>query len=119
MFTGETSAGKSTLINKILGKQIFRGQIQESTATVCKIRNFDKVKVVVENASGKSSVALTMDDLNSAEARKKLKDTLEKLTDMTVCQESKQHKSVDIGLPIPFLKVIAVLGISLLFIYLK
>ena len=113
MFTGETSAGKSTLINKILGKQIFRGQIQESTATVCKIRNFDKVKVVVENASGKSSVALTMDDLNSTEARKKLKDTLEKLTDMTVCQESKQHKSVDIGLPIPFLKVISVLGISL------
>ena len=105
-FVGETSAGKSTLINKILEKRLFRGRNLESTSTVCKIRNSESVRIIIENVSGKKEVIhLSECDVNTDEGLKKLRNVLKDLTDMTLSKESKQYRSVDIGFPIPLLKV--------------
>nr|XP_022288226.1 uncharacterized protein LOC111100543 isoform X2 [Crassostrea virginica] len=106
VIAGETNAGKSTLINKILEKRIFKGRNSESTSTVCKIRNSESVKITVEHLSGQMEVIDLTDkcDSNTAEGLRILRGKLRDLTDMTLSQESKQYRSVDIGLPIPFLK---------------
>ena len=109
-FAGEISAGKSTLINKILEKRILqsRNLPRESNFTVCKIRNSESVQITVEHLSGQMEV-IDLDgkcDSNTEEGLRMLRSKLKDLTDMTLSQESKQYRSVDIGLPIPFLKVI-------------
>ena len=52
-------------------------------------------------------------DSNTAEGLQILRGKLRDLTDMTLSQESKQYRSVDIGLPIPFLKVIVLTSLTL------
>ena len=79
----------------------------QSTSTVCKIRNSEKIKISTKDASGKiKEIDLTDKcDINSKGEEKLLRDTLKTLTDIGSSQESKEYQSVDIGLPIPFLKV--------------
>ncbi|XP_061180762.1 uncharacterized protein LOC133189405 [Saccostrea echinata] len=103
---GETSAGKSTLINKILQKRIFKAKLRESTSTICKIRNSEEVKIITERINGKlETITLTEKcNLETEDGQKLLRDTLEKLTDMTSTEDSKNFRSVDVGFPIPFLK---------------
>ncbi|XP_061180806.1 uncharacterized protein LOC133189451 [Saccostrea echinata] len=102
---GETSAGKSTLINKILGIKIFKGRNMESTSTVCKIRNSEKVVIRTELETGEVEVKYIGDiDVETKEGKKSLRDTLKELTDMTVRKGSSKYKSVDIGIPVSFLK---------------
>ncbi|XP_062599161.1 uncharacterized protein in xynA 3'region-like [Saccostrea cucullata] len=102
---GETSAGKSTLINKILEMRIFKGRNMESTSTVCKIRNSDKVMIKTELENGEVERRDMSDiDVLTRKGEKTLRDTLKNLTDMTIEKDSRKYKSVDIGLPVPFLK---------------
>lgn len=107
LFTGETSSGKSTLINKILGKNIFRGRNVESTATVCKLRNCDKIRIIIEHISGEmETIDLSNEcNLETKPGRKLMRGKLKELTDMTKSTKSKDFRCVDIGFHIPFLKV--------------
>lgn len=107
IFSGETSSGKSTLINKILGKKIFVGRNNESTATICKIRNAEQVQIIVEHVSGEIEKKDLEDicDLETKEGEKSMRKKLKELTDIIASQKSVQYRSVDIGFPIPFLKV--------------
>lgn len=99
--SGETSAGKSTLINKILGMKIFKGRNQESTSTICKIRNLAKTRIITESMTGQVE-EIDLTEANDAE--KSLRESLKRLTDMTYSEDI-TLRSVDIGFPIPFLKV--------------
>ena len=103
------------MINKILEKRIFKGRNSESTSTVCKIRNSESVQITVEHLSGQMEVIDLTDkcDSNTEEGLQILRGKLKDLTDMTLSQESKQYRSVDIGLPIPFLKVIVLTSLTL------
>lgn len=109
--SGETSAGKSTLINKILGKRIFKGKILESTSTICKIRNSDKIRVITEKVSGeKEEQDFTEEcDLGTEEGVTMLRDFLEKRTDLTCMSSDDNIRCVDIGFPIHFLKANTIL----------
>uniref|UniRef100_A0A8W8NVF6 Dynamin N-terminal domain-containing protein n=1 Tax=Magallana gigas TaxID=29159 RepID=A0A8W8NVF6_MAGGI len=103
---GETSAGKSTLINKILNRRIFKGRNLETTSTIIKLRDSERVRIITENDAGKIKEKDFSDkcDLASKDGVKVLRDYLKDMTDMTASQRSAQIRSVDIGLPIPFLK---------------
>lgn len=105
---GETSSGKTTLVNKILEKKILITRNAQSTSTVCKIRNSGKIKIIAKHASGQTIEKDLTDkcDINNTEGEKLLRDTLKTFTDIGLSQESKEYQSVDIGLPIPMLKVI-------------
>lgn len=99
------------MINKIIGKKIFKGKLFESTATVCKLRNSEKVKIIVEYASGKPNVVRDMPSKynpDTKDGRKKLREVLEQLTDIKISKEIIDINYVDVGFPIPFLKVISV-----------
>ena len=97
---GETSSGKSTLINKILKKNIFKGSTNESTATICKLRNSEKITIKVEDKNKKvEELDISEDDLETQEGISNLSKELTKYT------ENSEFNCVDIGLPLPFLKV--------------
>ncbi|XP_062586980.1 uncharacterized protein in xynA 3'region-like [Saccostrea cucullata] len=101
---GETSAGKSTLINKLLQKRIFKGRNKESTSTICKIRNSEDIKIITELLNGETEIIPLQCSIETEIGEKILRDTLKRLTDMTSSKDSKDFRSVDVGFPIPFLK---------------
>ena len=106
-FAGETSAGKSTLINKILEKKIFKGRHLESTSTICKIRNSERVQITTEKADGRTEVEDLTDKCNpeTSEGEKLLRTTLTKFVDMNSSKESTSYRSVEVEFPITILKV--------------
>ena len=108
IFSGETSSGKSTLVNRLSGKRILTSGNLESTATVCKLRNSERIKIITEHMSGKTEEVDLTDkcDPNTKEGEKMLRNTLKSLTDITSSEKSKTYRAVEICLPIPFLKVI-------------
>lgn len=105
--SGETSAGKSTLINKLLGKQLFKGRNNESTSTICKLRNSEKIKVITTNMQGQKEETDLTDkcNLETKEGVKMLRDFLKDLTDLTSSEKSVTFKSVKVEFPIPLLEV--------------
>lgn len=110
IISGQISAGKTTLINKMVGKNIFIARHGESTATICKIRNSDRIKIIVESENGDiTEKDLTEQcNLDTEEGQQKLREEITKCTDLTKSKDSARHQSVDIGLPISFLKVICI-----------
>lgn len=105
--SGETSAGKSTLINKLLGKQLFRGRNNESTSTICKLRNSEKIRVITTNIQGQKEETDFTDkcNLETKEGVKMLRNFLKDLTDLTSSEKSVTFKSVEVEFPIPLLEV--------------
>lgn len=104
--SGETCAGKSTLLNKILEMGIFAGKNLESTDTICKIRNSEIIRIITENNKKETKeIDLTHTcDLKTKEGVKTLREHIAKLTDKTISKECLELQSVDVGFPIPFLK---------------
>lgn len=109
LFSGETSSGKSTLINKILGIKLFKGKLVESTSTICKIRNSDQIKIITKKKTGDteekhlSNIHNLSDKKGVCELRRYLKER----TDLTHMSPDIKvdFETVDILLPVPFLKV--------------
>lgn len=95
------------MINKILGKRIFKGKDLESISTICKIRNSDNIRVITEKVSGeREEQDFTGEcDLDIEEGVILLRDFLEKRTDLTCMSSDDNIRCVDIGFPIHFLKV--------------
>lgn len=106
VIAGETSAGKSTLINKLLGKQLFKGRNNESTSTICKLRNSDKIRVKTTNMKGEKEETDLTDQCNleTKEGVKMLRDFLKDLTDLTSSEKSVTFKSVEVELTFPLLE---------------
>lgn len=113
VIAGETSAGKSTLLNMILQKNIFIGHTIESTSTICKIRNLDRVRIITKRKDEQiddPEIDLTERcDLTSEPGVELLRTHLKELTDKTSSKRSVEFEFVDVGFPIPFLKGNAIL----------
>lgn len=105
--SGETSAGKSTLINKLFEKQLFRGRNNESTSTICKLRNSERIRVITTDMRGQREETDFTDkcNLETKEGVKMLRNFLKDLTDLTSSEKSATFNSVEVEFPIPFLRV--------------
>lgn len=105
VIAGETSAGKSTLINKLFEKQLFRGRNNESTSTICKLRNSERIRVITTDMIGKREETDLTDkcNLETKEGVKMLRNFLKDLTDLTSSEKSVTFNSVEVEFPIPFL----------------
>lgn len=106
IIAGESCSGKSTLINKILGKRIFIGNNLESTCTICKIRDSERIKIITESYENKTETIDLTDEckIENEDGVTLLRDRLANLTDKTASNKSMQLRSVDVGFSIPFLK---------------
>lgn len=106
VIAGETSAGKSTLVNKMLGKKLFKGHNNESTSTICKLRNSERIRIVTTSMTGRTEATDFTDrcDLETKEGVKMLRHFLKEVTDMVSSTESVTYRSVEIELPFSFLK---------------
>lgn len=106
VIAGETSAGKSTLINKLFEKQLFRGRNNESTSTICKLRNSERIRVITTDMRGQREETDFTDkcNLETKEGVKMLRNFLKDLTDLTSSERSATFNSVEVEFPIPFLR---------------
>lgn len=94
------------MINKILEKDIFKPKLRESSSCIVKVRNLDTVRIVTERMSGEKEERYLTDecDTDTENGLKQMKKILKKITDIK-SKESRVYRSVDVGFPIPFLKV--------------
>ncbi|XP_062610414.1 uncharacterized protein in xynA 3'region-like [Saccostrea cucullata] len=90
---GETSSGKSSLINLILGKDILPSDVKATTTRVCRVRYSEKRKV---STLDKDEKVLAMSEFNDE------KDMLKMLEVAKTCDHRIEY--VDIGFPVPLLK---------------
>lgn len=98
---GETYAGKSTLVNKILDRQILRTRVCSSNSTICKIRNYDRIRIITESEMGEVKEIDLTDrcDLGTKKGTLMLRKSLEE------CKERDNIRLVDVGFPTSVLKV--------------
>lgn len=94
IFAGETSSGKSTIINRIVGENIIPVKIHASTRKVCRIKYSEKLQVSTFNTEG--TIINDMFFENAQEMKTSLLTTVES-TDKSV-------QIVDIWYPVRILK---------------
>lgn len=108
VIAGETSSGKSTLINKILGIKLFKGRLAESTSTICKIRNSAQIRVVTTKMTGEVNETIFPDtcNLQNREDLSAFRRFLKERTDLTHASPDIRvdFQTVNIELPVHFLK---------------
>ncbi|XP_066280824.1 uncharacterized protein [Branchiostoma lanceolatum] len=101
LVAGETSSGKSSLINLLLGEDLLPSAHLSSTSVICKIRYGDKERAVINYADGRQET-LTLPDGEDAESFTSLLHThLHKKADR---EKRSQYQDVEIFVPLKFLK---------------
>ncbi|XP_061165684.1 dynamin-like protein 2 [Saccostrea echinata] len=91
---GETSSGKSSIINLIIGTDIVPTDIMATTTRVCRIRYSDKKRVSALDKDGKDVVLSEFND------EEKLMEMMEDLA-----RTGDQHiEFIDVWFPVPILK---------------
>ncbi|XP_021346775.1 uncharacterized protein LOC110446114 [Mizuhopecten yessoensis] len=94
---GETSAGKSSLLNLILGSKILPLSLRSNTSTVCRLRNHEQKMIKVYDQTGENLVFVREfeEDVKDDELKKELQKYIS-------CEDN-PYRYVDIFWPIPFL----------------
>lgn len=92
---GETGAGKSSLLNLIMGEHVLSEEVLSSTSCICRIFNSEQKKAVVKDENGREI---------------EISDVTKKTLSKYVCvdrseKKSQRYKIVDIYWPVPMLKV--------------
>ncbi|XP_076071922.1 uncharacterized protein LOC143043543 [Mytilus galloprovincialis] len=93
LIAGETSAGKTTLINQLVGKEIFFTSNLAATGAVCRIRNSKSLSIQIHSKDHptEEKAAADFDELESL---------LTQFTDI----EKHPPEMIDVYLPVPILK---------------
>lgn len=95
MFSGDTSAGKSSLINLLIGEDLLPYGVLSTSVTITNIYNSKEKKAIITEENGKQI------HIHNP-TRTMLKDYITEDEDV---QNPKKYKSVDIFMPIPLLTV--------------
>lgn len=108
--TGETSGGKSTFINLLLGVDLLPHSALACTSTICRIHNSKEKKIEVTGKSKRPHALPLEKNLDSESVRTLLKRyvTIQEPTESQIGMvEEEEYEFVDIYWPIPFLQVSA------------
>lgn len=95
--TGETSAGKSSLLNLLLGCEILPTSVLRCTSAICRLRNSNRKQFVIHDYQGDTRV---FNEMSDEEFRNKVKE----YTSIHSGKQSEKVKYVDIYWPIPILQ---------------
>ncbi|CAC5422030.1 unnamed protein product [Mytilus coruscus] len=102
--TGETSAGKTTVIKQLVGQKLFHTKNVTTAPTVCKIRN--SKQLILKAYRKESGDITTIYDEKRFENLKQMKVAIQRLIDN--CHEDGEIKDTvfytDISCPVPILK---------------
>lgn len=98
---GETSAGKTTLINHFLGQKIFSTNNVAATATVCRIRHSKTLMLKAYTKDERILADIHFDNFTE------MRSTIKKFTDLSYMEKDIKDTVfyVDIYLPVKVLKV--------------
>lgn len=94
VFAGETSSGKSTILNSIIGKPILPVRNEPSTQKVCRIRYSDELSVSLCNTAGHTVEKMAFKNTQE------MKTTLRNI----ICDNGSNIMYVDIWYPVEILK---------------
>lgn len=94
VFAGETSSGKSTILNSIIGKPILPVRHEAATQKVCRIRYSDELSVSLCNTAGHTVEKMAFKNTQE------MKTTLPNI----ICDNGSDIKYVDIWYPVEILK---------------
>ena len=101
-FPGETSAGKSSLLNLLLGTDVLPHSLLCATATICRLHNSKDKRVEIESFEGDiKTIPLDESDQTSEALHRKLKPYISS-KEMRI---NNPYKNVDIYWPLPLLQV--------------
>lgn len=100
LFLGETSAGKTTLINQLIGKKVFVTGNLATTGKITRIRDSETIKIKCFTKEE------TLKEEKEVKDIKKLRSIIEELTKIQISsQDGQDQYFVDVHLPVPILKV--------------
>ncbi|KAJ8313597.1 hypothetical protein KUTeg_008158 [Tegillarca granosa] len=99
--TGETSAGKSSILNLLLGTEILPNSLLCSTSTICRLRHCNEKRVEVTEVGNDIPIKLNVDQLTDG---KSLKSILQNYVSVEKNRADNPYKYVDIYWPVPMLK---------------
>lgn len=94
IFAGETSSGKSSVLNLIIGKNILPVRLEASTKKVCRIQYSDRLSVSTTNLKGQTTEVATFE--NADQMKNALKDVIDNIEN--------DIKYVDIRYPVGMLR---------------
>ncbi|XP_062589246.1 uncharacterized protein LOC134250896 [Saccostrea cucullata] len=103
IIAGETSAGKSTLINRLVGKQIFTPDVSETTSTICRVRNSGNKNQIECKIFGTDNQVLEEKSFPKG-FEVSMKEFLQEYVDERPATSSIYIDHVDVSLSVPFLK---------------
>ncbi|KAL4236331.1 hypothetical protein ACF0H5_004718 [Mactra antiquata] len=96
--TGETSAGKSSLLNLILDTDVLAESLLGTTTTICRLHNSKSKRIEIQLDSGKTKVIESSgDDIE-------WKDALKPYITSRDTENKPKYKQVDVYWPIPVLQ---------------
>ena len=105
---GETSSGKSTLLNLILGEQLLPYSVLSTTSTICELRYGDTPKLVAhfkDKGSGDTSRTVLLDNPSVASEQSYLKQISQFVHRKTNREKSSDYEKIELFWPHNLLKV--------------
>lgn len=62
---GEVKAGKSTLLNSLVGKEVSYMNVVEATASILEVKYGEEIKAVIQKKDGRQEVKYSIEELNA------------------------------------------------------
>lgn len=94
LFLGETSSGKSTLINVLLGEEILPINVTASTTKVCRLRHSETWSLTTRESNGHELTTTTFD---SRSERKQMIRSIQ--TEVTSSSNDTMYVDINMSLP--------------------
>ena len=106
MQIGETSAGKSSVINLILGEDLLPYALLSTTSTICELKYGEKPKIGVHFKQTGSETRQPMFQELATDGRETYKQQIEKFVSLKSGRENVPYTKIELFFPHPLFKVI-------------